>query len=146
MLKQTEMSAAEWNTCCAGFSRAHHGWLITLATIATAQLEAAPEQVETHWQVIADQARFAGLVLAEEGGHYDVVIQAGDAGATIEHRASCVRSLFRLTVDGAHRGLRIDCGKHEEGESTLIWFRVPAAPEELDDIANFELSSNRPST
>jgi hypothetical protein len=138
-VKQTEIPEAEWQTYCAGFSRAHHGWLITLATIATAELEAAPEQVESHWRVIADQVRCQKLNLEEKGGHYDVAIQAGEGGATIDHRASNVRSLFRLTVDGAHRGLRIDCGNHEKGESRLIWFRVPAAPEELDDIAEFEM-------
>ncbi len=138
-MEQTEISAAEWQTYCTGFSREHHGWLITLVTIATAELEEVPEQVESRWQVIADQVRFQELDLEEKGGHYDVVIQTGEGDSSIEHRASHVRSLFRLTVDGAHQGLRIDCGNHEKGESTLIWFRVPAVPEELDGIAGFEM-------
>jgi hypothetical protein len=95
-VEQTEISAAEWQTYCTGFSREHHGWLITLVTIATADLEEAPEQVESHWQVIADQVHFQELDLEEKGGYYDVVIQTGKGDSSIKHRASHVRSLVVL--------------------------------------------------
>jgi hypothetical protein len=46
-MEQTEISTEEWEAYCASFSQAHHGWLITLATLATAQLQEAPENEPT---------------------------------------------------------------------------------------------------
>lgn len=139
IVEQTEISTQEWETYCATFSRAHHGWLITLATIATAQFQAAPERVSANWQIIADQIRFQAVVPGPIPGSFSITTQTPTGAATVEHRLPGVVRLFSLTVDGAHQGLRIDSTDAGKEESTLIWFEAPAVPEELDGIAEFEM-------
>ena len=138
-MEQTKVPASEWETCCATFSRGHRGWLITLATIATTQLEAAPELIESHWRTIAEKVRFEGLVLDAETGHYDILTRTRTGDAATDHRLNNVVSLIKLTVAGAHQGLRIDSEYGGKRESTLLRFRVSAKPEELDGIAEFEM-------
>jgi hypothetical protein len=123
VVEQTEISAEEWEACCAGFSRAHRGWLIGLATIATVQLQAEPERVEAHWQVVVDQVRFQDLVLGPAPGTCGIVTQSQTGAAIVEHRVKGLVRLFRLTLDGVHQGLRIDNINAGKEQSTLIWLR-----------------------
>ncbi|MDT8387370.1 MAG: hypothetical protein RQ736_07640 [Thiogranum sp.] len=138
-MEQTEIPAAEWESYCAGFSRAHHGWLVTLATVPTAQLQAEPEQATEHWRIIVDKVRLQRLELDAARGRCGIATDTPSGGALVEHRLDGISALFMLSVGGAHQGLRIDSLANQEQESALIWFRAPAAPEELDGIADFEM-------
>ncbi len=138
-MEQVEIPAAEWESYCAGFSRAHHGWLVTLATLPTPLLQAEPDQATAHWQIIVDNVRLQRVELDVARGRCGIATDTPSGGALVEHRLDGITALFVLTVDGAHQGLRIDSLIGEEQESALIWFRAPAAPEELDGIADFEM-------
>lgn len=138
-MEQTEIPAAEWQSYCTGFSRAHHGWLVTLATLPTSQLQAEPEQVTAHWRIIVDHVRLQQVELDAARARCGIATDTPSGGALVEHRLDGIKALFMLTVDGAHQGLRIDSLINEEQESALIWFRAPAAPEQLDGIADFEM-------
>jgi hypothetical protein len=138
-MEQTEISTEEWETYCASFSQAHHGWLITLATLATAQLQEAPEKMASNWQITADQVLFQAFVLGPMPHSCGITTQTQTGAAIIEYRLQGVTRLFSLTVDGVHQGLRIDNIDAGREESTLIWFRAPAVPEEVDGIVEFEM-------
>jgi hypothetical protein len=130
-MEKIEISAKEWEDYCAGFSRAHRGWLIGLATIATVQLQAEPECVEAHWQVVVDQVRFQELVLGPLPGACGIVTQSQTGVAIVEHRLQGIVRLFRLALDGVHQGLRIDNVNAGKEQSTLIWLRASDAHESL---------------
>ena len=129
-MEQTEISAEEWQAYCADFNRAHEGWLITLATIATTQVKAAPGPVEALWRVVADQVRFQGLVLGPVPGSCGIVTQSQKGAAILEHRLKGLVSLFGLTIDGAQQGLRIDNTDAGKEQSTLIWLRASSDAQE----------------
>ncbi len=130
-----EISGEQWPEHCESFSLQHHGWLVNVRRVTTADLEedrdaaiaaAEPLAVEQPLQAVTTQ-RNGQTTLA-------VTVGEGDDAQTFEVRK--VRRLWRERADGAHQGLRIDS---DTGTSLLVEFRSPARPEELDGLAASEL-------
>lgn len=141
---QTGIPREQWTRYCAGFNRAHRGWLVTLASIPTAQLEEAPERLDSGGQVIVREVRLEGLDLDTRTGSCGIAMQTQTQGALVEHRRTGVMRLFRLSLDGVDQGLRIDSVDRGKGETTLIWFRAPAAGDAVDGITEFEMQGDSP--
>lgn len=138
-MEQTVIPAEQWTQYSAGFSRAHHGWLVKLVTIPTAQFDATSAQVQSAGRIIASDVRLQALDLDPRTGRCGIAVQTQTEGALVEHRRNGVMDLFRLSIDGVDQGLRIDSVDAGAGESTLIWFRAPAATGTLDGVAEFEV-------
>ncbi|NVK43239.1 MAG: DUF5335 family protein [Oceanospirillaceae bacterium] len=120
----------EWQSFCEQFSRQHHGWLVSLHQLATAELESA-----------SPAALFAGeqpLQEVREGNHAEhaeLIITVGEGRDETSFLIEDAIAVYSLRRNDAHRGLRID---NRGGTSTLLEFRVPAAPELLDGLAESE--------
>jgi hypothetical protein len=135
-LRQIEEAAGEWPEFIDEFSRAHHGWLVTVADIATEKMEQPPHQIEHDWNAISQQQPLRRVALEQRGETVELMIDVGEGDEAIAVLVSPVVNLYGLRFDDQHQGLRADTGN---GKSTLIWFRCPALPETLDELAPEEL-------
>ena len=130
-----EINKEQWPEHCESFGLQHHGWLVTVRRVTTADLEedrdtaiaaAEPLAVEQPLQAVA----------AQQNGHTTLTVSVGEGGDAQTFEVRKVRRVWRERADGAHQGLRIDS---DTGTSLLVEFRSPARPEALDGLAASEL-------
>lgn len=122
---------AEWPEFCDSFSRLHRGWTATIGVMDTAVLELA-EEVEPH--AVAVDLPFQGISMEPSGS--GLVILLGEHHHRYTHDVPGPGAIYLETfVQGAHKGLRIDA---VDGRTTLLHFRSPVLPEELNGLAERE--------
>ncbi|MDT8385584.1 MAG: hypothetical protein RRB22_14340 [Gammaproteobacteria bacterium] len=138
-MEQLEIAVREWTSFCDEFSLAHRGWLVTLAMMATTELQKTPEALAAHWRVIADDLHFNEIAIGPMPGTCIISAKPETQTAIFEHRLKGIVRLFRLTTNRGHQGMRIDTVDGGDAQSTFIWFRTPALPEQLDGLAISEL-------
>ncbi len=130
-----EITRDQWPEHCESFSLQHHGWLVSVRRVTTADLEEARDATLAAAEPLAEEQPLQAVTLWQDGQTgLAVTVGEGDATQTFEVRD--VRRLWRERADGAHQGLRIDS---DGGTSLLVEFRRPARPEELDGLAASEL-------
>ncbi len=124
---EEEIDRERWEEFCSEFSRQHQGWLVKVGVIET--------DAKTESMTLANSELW-GVTAERKNGTYELAVITGDPSNHTTHLVHHpLRILFERTPDGAHKGLRVDS---EEGQITLIVFRVPAFPETLDGIAESE--------
>lgn len=121
----------EWRGFCNEFSRRHGGWRVDISCISTRLLEQDPDAEEAA-QRLAHDAAFHGVSLEGPATGQVLTASAGEPPQHLDHRVYRPLHLWLEREGGAVRGLRID---DADGWSTLIRFRVPAVPEEVDGVA-----------
>ena len=134
-----EIPELKWTEFCAEYSRAHHGWLVTLAAIVTEQADLAPDELQQHWHIIADQVRLENIAIGTMPASFIIIAKSPESHELVQHPLDNVLRIFRLTVGEAHQGLRLDNVEAGRDVSTFIWFQCPASPEALDGLAEFEI-------
>lgn len=119
-----EIPRGEWLSFLDSFSRQHEGWLVTLEV---------PEG-QGRSGVEAQNLKFEGVTPEHSEGHDRISIALGKAPD--DHLTHFVsdpkRLLFLQAKSGGHVGLRIESA---DGGLTVIRFRGPAKPEDLDEVA-----------
>jgi hypothetical protein len=136
ILRETEPPRQEWELSCGSFERAHRGWIITLREMSTSLLERDPARAQKEGHELARGEALSDVRLVEEDGDTRIELRVGegpDASAHVIEEP--VRVLVERTSDGADAGLRVD---DEEGCSSVLRFRVPARPADLDGLAPAE--------
>ena len=120
----------EWLSFCEQFTRQHHGWLVSLHQLPTAELDSAsPAALFTGEQPLQEVRE------GNHAQHAELIITVGEGRDETSFLIEDAIAVYALRRNDAHRGLRIDC---RSGTSTLLEFRVPAAPELLDGLAESE--------
>jgi len=130
-----EINKEQWPEHCESFALQHHGWLVNVRRVTTADLE------EDHDAAIAVAEPLAveqplQTVSVRQNGHATLTVSVGEGDKLQTFEVRKVHRLWRERADGAHQGLRIDS---DTGTSLLVEFRSPARPEELDGLAASEL-------
>jgi hypothetical protein len=117
-----DISRAEWPSFLNGFSREHHGWLSGIEIFSG-----------NDHRVEARNKGFRDISCDRAEGHERVYIGLGEAGEDITHEVVDPKRIrFVTTENGAHAALEVQAG---DGTRTVIRFRTPGRPEELDLIA-----------
>lgn len=111
----------EWRQFLEEFGRRHEGWLATVRVL----------HPQLGSQVEARDLPLEGLVLTSDGGHGPISLHLGaDAARHVEHEVRDPRQLWLETSPkGAERALEI---VSEDESKTILEFRAPALPEEVD--------------
>lgn len=128
-----------WEEACRGFAERHRGWLMRLSITSTAALSAAPGDGAngTGSTTLAADLPLKDIMVEHPGGEAAIRILAGAGAERISHPVARARLLaLERRPDGSEAGLRID---DAGGTTTLLRFRVSAAPETLDGLAPGEL-------
>lgn len=131
----TEIPHDQWSAFCAIFSREHHGWLASLGEVDTALLDRDPQQARQSTPRLFENAPLQRVERLDENDQ--IVIEALEQGRVVRSAVAQPRRVVMETEAGGHKGLRID---DAAGMTTLLEFRVPAAPEALDGIAESEFT------
>jgi len=131
-----EIPPQEWADYGKAFSLEHHGWLVIVRQVETRRLEINRDEALVGAAVLALEQPLQEVVIRDRDGRRDAEIRVGSGADAVQLRVENVTRLLREQVDDAHQGLRID---DAAGRSTLIEFRSPAHPEELDGLAQSEL-------
>lgn len=125
----------EWLEICQGFGNRHRGWLVRILVMATSEVET--QAGETDAGEVAMDVPLLEVAAAEEAGDPQIEIALGERKAEVTHRIWRPRALtLEHGPDGIETGLRVD---NAVGETTLVRFRVEAAPETQDGVAPAEL-------
>lgn len=124
-----DVPRARWAGMLEQFSRAHCGWLASVACVRP-----GPELASwTDWHPLES------VTVARTGTRVTAIQIAFQAGPTV-----CVKAPRMLGLDtredGAERALEIDGAG---GEFVRLVFRATALPEEVDGIAPAELADDR---
>lgn len=133
-----EIPEQEWTISCIEFGLSHRGWLATLAVIATTQADFAPTELQQRWHIIADQVRLENIAIGTMPASFIITAQSLEDHQFVQHPLDNVMRVFDLTVGEAHQGLRLDNVEAGRDVSTFIWFQIPAIPEALNGLAEFE--------
>lgn len=130
-MTEQEIARDDWRRLFDEYSRQHQGWLTTVSTLRTAQWLLGETGLH-----IATNLRFRGISV-EAGARAPELVVLLANGGHIEHRiARPARLYIQVADEGSDHGLRIDSGG---GETTLLWFRADARPDELNGVAHAEL-------
>ncbi len=130
---RTRIEPSDWPAFCHGFGLEHRGWRISLAEVFTRLLDTDPDHARANRQQRIDQA---SLLAVDYEPQRDVVqITYEDAGQPQTWEIHEPVQIIRETVHSAHKGMRID---DKSGKSALLEFRVAAAPESVDGLAEWE--------
>lgn len=135
-MKQIEIRREQWPAFADAFSAEHHEWLVTVARAATTDLEAAPHSWPQRWQILYEDMPLEELGLTETDGHVQGRVRLRSDHAPVSETLEDVRRVIRVRTDDRHVGLRMD---GQGRRSLLVWFRVAAAPAELDGIMASEV-------
>lgn len=123
----------EWREFCRRFGLEHRGWRVSLGEVFTRLLDTDPEHARAN-----QQRRIEGAALLEVAyepqSHLVRVTYEQDGGSHSWDIPQPVQ-IIQETVHAAHKGLRVD---EKSGKSALLEFRVAAAPESVDGLAEWE--------
>jgi len=123
----------EWGRFCERFSREHHGWLVSVGVTAT------PSDDNTKLQPARFLARDLPLQEireAETKDQVEIMITVGEGTEETSFLVENVADVFQNIEEDKHLGVRIDSAN---SASTIIQFRSPANPEQLDGLSWSEI-------
>lgn len=133
-MRQTEIPRAQWPAFCSSFGREHHGWLVTLGEVDTGRLDREAQEARVTMVRIAEGVELSQVTYDRAGDR--IVIEARDHGRQACWAVADPQRVLVESENDAHRGLRLD---GRLGKTLLVEFRVAAAPETLDGLAESEL-------
>jgi hypothetical protein len=122
-MQTAEIPRDRWRQALNEFSAIHEGWLISIEVLASA----IGAQLEVH------DLPLVGVVAESPRGADTISVFAAKSG--FDHVAHIIHSPTRVWIErtdqGADVALQIESG---EGTMTLVRFRTPALPEEVDGV------------
>ena len=130
-MDRIEVEEGDWKGFCDAFSRRHGGWKVDILSIPTRLLEQDPD-AEDAGQRLSHDAAFHGVSVEGAASGRLLTVAAGEPPQHLDHRVGKPVHLWLEQEGPVFHGLRID---DAQGQSTLIRFRVPTAPEAVDGIA-----------
>jgi hypothetical protein len=123
----------EWAGFCNTFGRMHRGWLVTLAMLDSAELHAGAQPGGV---VLARELPLESMMVVHRDREVELSVTVRTNGRRLSYP---VRQPERLMLEqaggGVHEGL---CIAAANGQTLRVSFRVPAAPECLDGLADAE--------
>jgi Family of unknown function (DUF5335) len=119
-----EIPRGEWLSFLDSFSRQHEGWLVTLEVPTSEGSEA----------VEAENLKLEGITPEHSEEHDGISIALGTAPDEhfIHFVSDPIRVSFLETKAGGDVGLQIEA---VDGSRTVVRFRGPVKPENLNDVA-----------
>lgn len=105
-MKQTDITPPDWSEFCEEFSRAHNGWLVTLAKISPSDMDRNPEDLKASWEVVVSEAPFRKIDIDQQNG--ECLVEMQDDRKNITYRLNGVVRLSEIVEEGVRRGVRID--------------------------------------
>lgn len=127
----------QWKEFCEHFTRRHHGWLVDVYEADRTLLENDPERAISKAYRIAHSQVLDGLTLEVSDHARDIYVRVGRGRDEVVHGVRGAQRLcIERTPEGEELGLRIDDGNDS---ATWVHFRVGAAPETLDGLAETEI-------
>lgn len=128
-----EVPQTKWSSFLDRFSRQHRGWLVNLRAGKTEDDGTGDSLSQP--PIIRD-AELRDVSWDSDENRIDLVIQPSSDQEKLVRPVGCPSGVFlQKTEDGSHQGLRID---DEEGKTTLVEFRAPVHPAQLDGLAESE--------
>ncbi len=125
----------EWASNLAQLADRHRGWLASILVMPIEDVEMQAPRPRVH-EVAVDRP-LQDVIFATPEPESEIRIIAGEGSDVLEHAIAGPRSVkLEYNPEGNVMGLRIDDAR---GQSTLVRFRVAAAPETLDGLAPEEL-------
>lgn len=128
-----KVSDDQWSKFCDTFSREHHGWLVSVEVAGT-KADNAREPEST--KVLAQNLPLQEVREAQNNGEKEIMITVGEGADETSFLVEHVAALFETSEAEKDTGMRI---VSNDNISTVLQFRVPAAPHELDGIGRSEL-------
>jgi hypothetical protein len=125
----------EWPQFCEGFTRQHHGWLIGMRQLNTAELQRDEASGYKPIELFTGNRSLQEIRQGYKDGLVEIMVTVGEGLEETSFLIEDIVALYRRKVADAHQGLRIDSNN---GTTTLIEFRVAAEPEALDGLAKSE--------
>lgn len=136
-MKSQQIEQNEWQQFCESFSRAHHGWLVSVTVSGTGSDKAKIGSATTGPKTtLAQNLPLQEIREASHNGHVEIMITVGKDKDETSFLVEDVAALYEHTEAGKDLGLRIDSAN---AESTTVHFREPASPEQLNGLAGSEL-------
>jgi len=135
-MQQIAIQREQWPAFADAFSAEHHEWLVTVANAETGGLGDDPQSWPQRWQALHEEMPLEQLALTEAGGRVQGRVRLHSDGAPVSETLEDVQHVIRVRTQERHVGLRMDGRDHR---SLLVWFRVAAAPAELDGILESEV-------
>jgi hypothetical protein len=134
-MDEIEIPEIQWQQFCEGFTRQHHGWLVSMRQLDVRELEQdrAPERAPVY--LFPGERPLQEVREGRQNEHAEFMVTVGTGTGETSFLIEDAVALFSRRTGGAHQGLRVDSGN---GMTTLIEFRSPAAPESLDGLADSE--------
>jgi hypothetical protein len=122
----------EWGRFCERFSRQHHGWLVSVAVTDPWQ-EANDQPPEG--KMLAQNLPLQEVREAQSKGQVDIMITVGKGTEETSFLVENVADVFQNLEEDKYLGMRIDSSN---ATSTIVQFRAPANPDQLDGLAESE--------
>jgi hypothetical protein len=133
MLTTRKVSDNDWALFCDTFSREHHGWLVSVE-VAGPKTGGAREPQPP--KVLAQNLPLQEVREAQHNGDTEIMITVGEGADETSFLVEHVAALFETSEAEKDTGMRIVSSNNT---STVLQFRAPAAPQELDGIGPSEL-------
>ncbi len=127
----------QWGEFCGAFGRQHHGWLVSVRRLNTQQFLYGETRAAAQERILVRDQPLQQLREKRKDDTVALELAVGEGDEATSVLVEDVSSLYRLRVDEAHKGVRIDS---HDGTTTLIEFRAAAQPETLDGLAESEFS------
>jgi hypothetical protein len=127
----------QWQLFCEGFTRQHHGWLVSLCQLQTRELGTGDTPAQTAVHLFPGTRPLEEVREGHSNGRAEIMVTVGEGSDETSFLIEDAVALYTRRAGDAHQGLRVDSGN---GTSTLIEFRTPAEPETLDGLAESEIS------
>lgn len=133
----------DWQETCERFGNRHRGWMVQIiktpshvqaSTEAGGRSSMAPYQ--PHPAELVSNVALHGLVFKESGGAPKLILVIGDSGGSETSLTIRPQTILLERQGDADAGIRVE---ERSGDRIRILFRVPAAPETLDGLAEGEL-------
>jgi len=120
----------QWREFCEDFTRQHHGWLVGIQQLETSAVEAG-RTAHKPVQLTPGDRPLQELRAGRTNDVAELMVTVGEGVDETSYLIEDAVALYSRMRGEAHQGVRIDSGN---GTTTLVEFRVAAAPETLDGL------------
>lgn len=128
-----EINNDDWGRFCARFSREHQGWLVSVGVISASENKfSEPDSTE----FLAHNLPLQEIREAQNKDQVEIMITVGNGAQETSFLVENVAGVFETLEEDKHLGMRIDS---TNAPSTIIQFRSPANPYQLDGLTNTEI-------
>ncbi|MGD2055719.1 MAG: hypothetical protein PVJ15_02855, partial [Gammaproteobacteria bacterium] len=124
-----------WQQFCEGFTRQHHGWLVSMYQLDTREVARDTQSERAPLRMFPGNRPLQEVREGHQDGQGELMVTVGTGTEETSFLIEDAVALYSRRIGEAHQGLRVDSGN---GMTTLIEFRTAAEPESLDGLADSE--------